>query len=137
MLVSTKVIYFGNVYPLVLFENGKKKHNTLTPYIKPNSPYQLLYCVTVPLRYLCYQMNCFGPKKGFRFSWRYVDGKAGYATFKVKMLLLKRNHNQQQSFLTLSRKQMAFNLISFWNMPIIYMSITNNKDLMKFTWKAT
>jgi hypothetical protein len=29
-------------------------------------------------------MNCFGPKKVSILSWRYVDGKAGYATFKVK-----------------------------------------------------
>jgi hypothetical protein len=27
----------------------------------------------------------------------YVDGKAGYATFKVKDAVTKRNHNQQQS----------------------------------------
>jgi hypothetical protein len=51
-------------------------------------------------------MNCFG-RRGSDSLGGYVDGKAGYATFKVKMLLLKRNHNQQQSQL-LSRKTNGF-----------------------------
>jgi hypothetical protein len=67
----------GNVFIfLVLFENGKS--NT-TPYINQNSSYQLLYCVSiiVPFRYLCYPNELFWTEEGFRFSWRYVDGKAG------------------------------------------------------------
>jgi hypothetical protein len=65
-------------------------------------------------------MNCFGPKRFPLLLACYVDGKAGYATFKV-MLLLKRNHNQQQSLLTTFKKnKWLSNLISFWNMPIIY-----------------
>jgi hypothetical protein len=35
-------------------------------------------------RYLCYPNELFWTEEGFDFSWRYVDGKAGYATFKVK-----------------------------------------------------
>jgi hypothetical protein len=46
--------------------------------------------------------------------------------FKV-MLLLKRNHNQQQSLLTTFKKnKWLSSLISFWNMPL-FMNITNNK----------
>jgi hypothetical protein len=82
-------------------------------------------------------MNCFGPKKVSILLARYVDGKAGYATFKVKMLLLKRNHNQQQSLLTTFKNKWLFNLISFCNMPIIYMYYKQQGLIQKFTWKAT
>jgi hypothetical protein len=56
----------------------------------------------------------------------YVDGKAGYATFKVKDAVTKKpsttvtfNHFQENKWLS--------NLISFWNMPIIYMNITTTR----------
>jgi hypothetical protein len=77
---------------LVLFENGKEKHNTLTPYINQNSPYQLLYCVsiTVPFRYLCYPNELFWTEEGFRFSCVMLMEKAGYATFKVKDAVTKK-----------------------------------------------
>jgi hypothetical protein len=91
MLVSKKDCLFWEMfsYSFILFENGKS--NT-TPYINQNSSYQLLYCVSiiVPFRYLCYPNELFWTEEGFRFSWRYVDGKAGYATFKVKDAVTKK-----------------------------------------------
>jgi hypothetical protein len=74
----------------LLFENGKKKHNTLTPYIKIVLSAALLrfnYCS--PFAIYVIQMNCLD-RRGFRFSWRYVDGKAGYTTFKVKDAVTKK-----------------------------------------------
>jgi hypothetical protein len=61
-------------------------------------------------------MNCFGPKR-FPILARYVDGKAGYATFKVKDAVTKKSPSTTVTFY-FQRKQMAFNLISFCNMPL-------------------
>jgi hypothetical protein len=52
-------------------------------------------------------MNCFGPKKVSLL--RYVDGKKGYATFKVKMLLLKKkSQSTTVTFLTTFKKTNGF-----------------------------
>jgi hypothetical protein len=104
-----------------LYYSKTERKSTTLQHINQNSPYQLLYCVSiiVPLRYLCYPNELFWTEEGFRFSWRVMlMEKAGYATFKVKMLLLKRNHNQQQSLLTTFQKTNGSSLISFCNMPL-------------------
>jgi hypothetical protein len=84
-------------YSFSIIRKRKKRHNTSTYKTKIVLSAALLrfnYCS--PFAIYVIQMNCFGPKKAILLAC-YVDGKAGYATFKVKMLLLKRNHNQQQS----------------------------------------
>jgi hypothetical protein len=75
-------------------------------------------------------MNCFGPKKvsaslGVLCWWKRQD------TLQVKdAVTKKKSQSTTVIFNYFPRKQMA-NLISFCNMPIIYM-ILNNKDLI--TW---
>jgi hypothetical protein len=84
------------------------------------------YC---SFRYLCYPNELFWTEEGF-FSWRYVDGKKGYATFKVKMLLLRKKlPSTTVTFLTTFQENKWLSSLIF-NMPIIYMNITNNKDLI-------
>jgi hypothetical protein len=67
-------------------------------------------------------------RRSFRFSWRYVDGKAGYATFKVKDAVTKRKKSQSTTviFNYFSRKKI-FQPDFILNMPIIYMNITTTR----------
>jgi hypothetical protein len=64
--------------------------------------FQLLF----PFAIYVIQMNCFGPKRVSALLACYVDGK-GYATFKVKMLLLKKK-SQSTVILTTSKKTNGF-----------------------------
>jgi hypothetical protein len=48
--------------------------------------FQLLF----PFRYLCYPNELFWTEEGFRFSWRVMLMEKGYATFKVKDALTKK-----------------------------------------------
>jgi hypothetical protein len=55
---------------------------------------------------------------------------------KLKMLLRKKSPSTTVTFNHISRKQMVFQPDFILNMPIIYMNITNNKDLITYV-KAT
>jgi hypothetical protein len=74
------------------YSKTEEKAQHFNIYIKTKIVYQLLYCVSiiVPFRYLCYPNELFGPKKVSILLARYVDGKAGYATFKVKDAVTKK-----------------------------------------------
>jgi hypothetical protein len=77
--------------PLLLFENGKEKHNTSVyktkiVFISCFIAFQLLF----PFRYLCYPNELFWTEEGFRFSWRVMlMEKQDMQHLKLKMLLLK------------------------------------------------
>ncbi|MFT7395980.1 MAG: hypothetical protein ACI96G_000716 [Flavobacterium sp.] len=99
---------------LVLFENGKEKaqhfnalYKTKIVLISCFIAFQLLF----PFRYLCYPNELFWTEEGFRFSWRVMlMEKAGYATFKVKDVVTKKEItiNNSHFLTTFQEKQMAF-----------------------------
>jgi hypothetical protein len=100
--------------PLLLFENGKEKvqhfnsvYKTKILFISCFIAFQLLF----PFRYLCYPNELFWTEEGFRFSWRVMlMEKAGYATFKVKDAVTKKEItiNNSHFLTTFQEKQMAF-----------------------------
>jgi hypothetical protein len=94
MLVSTKGLSILKMfsYSFSIIRKRKRKRNTSTPYIKPKYSYQLLYCVSiiVPFRYLCYPNELFWTEEGFRSLGVMLMEKAGYATFKVKDAVTKK-----------------------------------------------
>jgi hypothetical protein len=100
--------------PMLLFDNGKEKqpeptylYKTKILFISSFIAFQLLF----PFRYLLYPTELFWTEEGFRFSWRVMlMEKAGYATFKVKDAISKKEITINNShFLTsFQEKQMAF-----------------------------
>jgi hypothetical protein len=100
--------------PMQLFENGKEKkpdsdllYKTKLLFISSFVVIQLLF----PFRYLLYPNELFWTEEGFRFSWRVMlMEKAGYATFKVKDAISKKEITiNNKDFLTpFQEKQMAF-----------------------------
>jgi hypothetical protein len=100
--------------PLLLFENGKEKrpndnllYKTKLLFVSSFVVFQLLF----PFRYVLYPNELFWTEEGFRFSWRVMlMEKAGYATFKVKDAISKKEITiNNKEFLTpFQEKQMAF-----------------------------
>jgi hypothetical protein len=81
---------------MLLFDNGKKKQPELNYLYKTKMLFIscFIFQLVFPFRYLLYPNELFWTEEGFRFSWRVMlMEKAGYATFKVRDAVSKRNHN--------------------------------------------
>jgi hypothetical protein len=112
MLVSTKKVYFGNVFIFLWYYSKTEKKaqhfNALYKIVLISCSFQLLF-------YLCYPNELFWTEEGFRFSWRVMlMEKAGYATFKVKdAVTKKKSQSTTVIFNYFQENKWLFNLISF------------------------
>jgi hypothetical protein len=103
-------------YSFSIIRKRKRKSTTLNALYKTKivlsaALLRFNYC---SFRYLCYPNELFWTEEG-RFSWRYVDGKAGYATFKVKDAVTKKEItiNNSHFLTTFQENKWLSNLISF------------------------
>lgn len=127
MIISSLIFFDSNFHqkalsilakviamPKLILENGREKRPEPTFFYKTKMLFIssfIVFQLVFPFRYVLYPNELFWTEEGFRFSWRVMlMEKAGYATFKVKDAVSKKEITVNNShFLTpFQEKQMAF-----------------------------